>query len=630
MHIDTTPPVITEVYIDKSSDTGASDSDSITNDNTVTFKGVAEKGNLIELKIFSVDDPNTPAFTFNVTVSAADGSFSIDTSTLPDGTYYWQMVATDAAGNLSDAVKGAMPLIVDTSIAEFSAGLDAGSDSGDSSNDAITNQNTAQLSGKGEVGATVTLNSLTNSTTGESISIGSLSVVVGDDGKWQLQLPELSVDGVYNWSVTISDIAGNSQTLTGSFTLDTNIDFTGGLDSSSDSGDNSDLVTNIAEPIFSGAGTDGDKITVQLTGPDGYSQTLTTTVQNGVWEVTFADLAKLMADGTYSWVITATDIAGNSKELTGDFTFDSTPLDIDAKLLSDSGFDNADNITNSETLQIQVNVNDTASSVRLVVWPAAGSQSSPAFEQTLNFAGGNQYLFDVAGLDEGEYQYSVFATDIAGNVSQTSPITITIDRTPPAIDDAILDAESDTSLVPGENYSSDTTPSFSGKSEAGARITIEIFDKDGKPVAVEPQFVVADENGKWQFVLSTELADGDYTWVASAFDAAGNKSSSPTQTLHIDTTPPVIIEAYIDKSSDTGASDTDSITNDNTVTFKGVAEKGNLIELKIFSADDPNTPAFTFNVMVSAADGSFSIDTSALPDGTYYWQMVATDAAGNL
>ncbi|MGL4681085.1 MAG: Ig-like domain-containing protein, partial [Plesiomonas shigelloides] len=343
-----------------------------------------------------------------------------------------------------------------------------------------------QLSGKGEVGATVTLNSLTNSTTGESITIGSLTAVVGDDGNWQLQLPELSVDGVYDWSVTITDIAGNSQTLTGSFMLDTNIDFTGGLDSSSDSGDSSDLVTNIAEPKFSGVGTDGDKITVQLTGPDGYLQTLTTTVQNGVWEVKFADLAKLISDGTYSWVITAADIAGNSKELTGNFTFDSTPLDIEAKLLSDSGFDSADNITNSETLQIEVNVNDTASSVRLVVWPVSGSQSSPAFEQTLNFSGSNQYLFDVAGLDEGEYQYSVFATDIAGNVSQTSPITITIDRTPPAIEGAILDAESDTSLVPGENYSSDNTPAFSGKSEAGARITIEIFDKDGKPVAVEP------------------------------------------------------------------------------------------------------------------------------------------------
>ncbi|MGL4681322.1 MAG: Ig-like domain-containing protein, partial [Plesiomonas shigelloides] len=323
--IDRTPPVISEAYVDKSSDTGESDSDSITNDNTVTFKGVAEKGNLIELKIFSADDPNTPAFTFSVTVSAADGSFSIDTSALPDGTYYWQMVATDAAGNLSDVVKGTAPLIVDTAISEFSAGLDIGSDSGDSATDAITNQNAVQLSGKGEIGAIVTLNSLTNSTTGESISIGSLTAVVGDDGKWQLQLPELLVDGVYNWSVTISDIAGNSQTLSGSFTLDTNIDFTGGLDSSSDSGDSSDLVTNIAEPKFSGVGTDGDKITVQLTGPDGYLQTLTTTVQNGAWEVTFADLAKLMADGTYSWVITATDIAGNSKELTGNFTFDSTP-----------------------------------------------------------------------------------------------------------------------------------------------------------------------------------------------------------------------------------------------------------------------------------------------------------------
>ncbi|MGL5407724.1 MAG: Ig-like domain-containing protein, partial [Shewanella sp.] len=357
---------------------------------------------------------------------------------------------------------------------------------------------------------------------------------------------------------------------------------------------------------------------------------MTTTVQNGVWEVSFADVAKLTADGTYSWTITATDIAGNSKELTGNFTFDSTPLDIEAKLLSDSGFDSADNVTNSETLQIQVNVNDTASSVRLVLWPASGAQSTPAFEQTLNFSGSNQYGFDIPSLAEGEYQYCVIATDIAGNVSEMAPVTITIDRTPPAISDALLDAESDTSLVPGKNYSSDPTPSFSGKSEVGARVTIEIFDKDGKQVAVEPEFVVADENGNWQFVLSTELIDGDYTWVASALDAAGNKNSTASQVLHIDTTPPVITDAGVDSSSDSGVSDSDSITNDNTVTFKGVAEKGNVIELKIFNADAPDTPAFTFGVTVSEADGSFSFDTTALPDGTYYWEMVATDAAGNL
>ncbi|MGL4826060.1 MAG: Ig-like domain-containing protein, partial [Vibrionaceae bacterium] len=475
------------------------------------------------------------------------------------------------------------------------------------------------------------LNSLTNSTTGESVAVGNLTATVDENGNWQLQLPTLPADGVYSWSVTITDIAGNTQTLTGNFTFDTTINFTGGLDSGSDSGESSsDQVTNLAEPKFSGSGTDGDTITIELTGPDGYSQTLTTTVQNGVWQIDFADLAKLVADGNYSWVITATDVAGNSKELTGNFTFDTTPLDIDAKLLSDSGFDSADNVTNSDTLQIQVNVNDTASSVRLVLWPAGGDQNSPAFEQTLNFSGGNQYSFDIPGLDEGEYQYCVIATDIAGNVSELPPVTITIDRTPPAISDAQLDAESDTSLVPGENYSSDTTPSFSGKGEPGARVTIEIFDKDGNRVDVQPEFVVADANGNWQFVLSSELADGDYTWLASALDSAGNKNSSQPQELHIDTTPPVITEAGIEQSSDTGASDSDSITNDNTVTFKGVAEKGNVIELKIFNADSPDSPAFTFTVTVSASDGSFSIDTSALPDGTYYWQMVATDAAGNL
>ncbi|MGL4679811.1 MAG: Ig-like domain-containing protein, partial [Plesiomonas shigelloides] len=578
-------------------------------------------------KIFSDETLSTLAFTFKVTVNAADGSFSIDTSALPDGTYYWQMVATDAAGNLSDAVKGAAPLVVDTAITDFSAGLDAGSDSGESSDDAITNKNVAQLSGKGEPGATISLNSLINTTTGVSVAVGSLTATVDDNGRWQLQLPSLPNDGVYSWSVTITDIAGNSQTLTGSFTLDTNIDFTGGFDASSDSGESSsDLLTNVAEPKFSGTGTDGDTITVLLTGPNGYSQTLTTTVQNGAWEINFANLAKLVADGNYSWVATATDVAGNSKELSGDFSFDSTPLDIEAKLLSDSGFDNADHITNSDTLKFQVNVNDKASSVRLVLWPANGSQSTPTFEQSLSFTGSNQYSFSIPWLAEGEYKYCVIATDVAGNVSEMAPVSIIVDRTAPELGD-ITQAD-----LQGDQYVNDAALSFSGTGEPGSKIYFTLQRSDGTEINVSPAYVTVEADGSWTYQLdgtaALQLSDGTYNWSFIAEDVAGNRSAAKNGDFTLDTIDPVLEFTGIDASTDSGASSSDLITNNERPIFTGTISEPGTITVTLTSVSSGAT--FTQSVTVGAS-GAWSLTWGqAIAEGEYKVTLSATDLAGNL
>ncbi|MFA0016728.1 Ig-like domain-containing protein, partial [Vibrio lentus] len=69
---------------------------------------------------------------------------------------------------------------------------------------------------------------------------------------------------------------------------DNTIAVTARLDSGSDTGvDDSDQITNDTDPALSGTGTDGDMVTVTLTGPGGYSHVISTTVAQGVWSVTF-------------------------------------------------------------------------------------------------------------------------------------------------------------------------------------------------------------------------------------------------------------------------------------------------------------------------------------------------------
>ncbi|WP_181360319.1 Ig-like domain-containing protein, partial [Vibrio splendidus] len=204
-----------------------------------------------------------------------------------------------------------------------------------------------------------------------------------------------------------------------------------------------------------------------------------------------------------------------------------------------------------------------------------------------------------------------------------------IDKTAPTLSDVSLSDDSDTSLVAGSNHSNDSTPTFVGLSEAGARVSIRVTNNAGDPVTLEPDYVTVGQDGTWSYTPTTELTDGSYTWIAEVMDAAGNTATSSSTTLNIDTVVPTLSDVGLEAGSDTGRLDDDGITNDTTPTFSGTAEKGNKIELTLFNASSPDTAAYTFSMTVTESDGSWRLDTTTLAQGTYQWTVVATDAAGN-
>ncbi|WP_175365447.1 Ig-like domain-containing protein, partial [Aliivibrio logei] len=225
LNIDTVAPELSGVRLDASSDTGDLSDDSITKDTTPTFSGTAEQGNKIELTLFNIATPNIAAYTFTMTVDNVSGQWSLDTSELAQGSYRWVVVATDAAGNTSEQAS-TKTVVIDTAITDFNAGMDASTDSGSSNSDDITNVTQVKLSGTGEVGATVTLASLVNTASGASITVPMTSITVDADGNWLLSAPALSVDGTYEWTVNIVDIAGNTATQKGTFVFDNTISVT--------------------------------------------------------------------------------------------------------------------------------------------------------------------------------------------------------------------------------------------------------------------------------------------------------------------------------------------------------------------------------------------------------------------
>ncbi|ADG93142.1 Hemolysin-type calcium-binding region [Arcobacter nitrofigilis DSM 7299] len=80
--------------------------------------------------------------------------------------------------------------------------------------------------------------------------------------------------------------------------------------------------------------------------------------------------------------------------------------------------------------------------------------------------------------------------------------------------------------------------------------------------------------------------------------------------------------ADIIDSSDTGVSNNDNITSDNTPTIRGVTENGAIVTI---TDKDGNVVGST----IADENGNYSITTSELPDGTQDLKITATDKAGN-
>ncbi|HEY2156763.1 MAG TPA: DUF4394 domain-containing protein [Isosphaeraceae bacterium] len=135
----------------------------------------------------------------------------------------------------------------------------------------------------------------------------------------------------------------------------------------------------------------------------------------------------------------------------------------------------------------------------------------------------------------------------------------------------------------------------------------------------------ADSSGNYA-IATTKLADGPYTVQAIQFDASGVPSgASPAMSppLVIDTaTPPPPSVPHLLPADDTGFSDTDHYTRDNTPAFTGTALPGATVYL------------FANYVLIGSATatsaGTYLVQSTALPDGTYQIQASQFDVAGNV
>ncbi|MEB2779835.1 MBG domain-containing protein [Algoriphagus sp. C2-6-M1] len=187
------------------SDTGVSDADNITSDNTPTFTGTAEANATVEVFSGGASIGTTPVngagnWSFTPGVSLADGTFDITAT------------AIDAVGNTSDPSEP-LSITIDTTspLAPGTPDLLDTSDSGISDTDNITNDVTPSIEGTAEVGSSVVITS--------SID-GDLGAVTVDGlGQWSFTPGTDMSTGVHSITVTATDVAGNTSVSSASLSL---------------------------------------------------------------------------------------------------------------------------------------------------------------------------------------------------------------------------------------------------------------------------------------------------------------------------------------------------------------------------------------------------------------------------
>ncbi|MDX7324713.1 Ig-like domain-containing protein, partial [Providencia rettgeri] len=129
-------------------------------------------------------------------------------------------------------------------------------------------------------------------------------------GHWEVPLPAVKQDGVYDYQVKVTDTLGNTGASKGQFTVDSQVDsLSADLDVQSDSGDIGDKVTKETRPHFTGKAEAGSRIELTIDG----QQLKTFADSHGDWAVAAQEV---LTDGTYDYVVKATDVAGNEVVIT--------------------------------------------------------------------------------------------------------------------------------------------------------------------------------------------------------------------------------------------------------------------------------------------------------------------------
>ncbi|MGO2373739.1 MAG: tandem-95 repeat protein [Pseudoalteromonas prydzensis] len=518
-------------------------------------------------------------------------------------------------------------------------------------NSAGTNQAIVNITGQNDAPTDISLSSasINQSSTGPGANIGSLTtsdVDTSDSHSYTFVSSGASVNGTCsadtnNSSFQISGtliqtqaalsagsyivcVQSNDATTTfqKAFTITVNDNVapsapsTPDLNAAADSGlSTTDNITNDTTPTFSGTAESGSTVSL-------YSDQVgagATVIGSGIatdgnWQITTSTLT---AGLDHAISAKATDSANNVSSsssaltVTIDTTAPSAPSAADLTAASDSGSSSTDNITNNTTPTF-TGTGTTGDTITLIS-SVDGSIGSTVV------SGGVWSITVGSAMTSGSHTIVARATDSAGNITNGTSTTITIDTnvsapsitTPIEVDGRINAVEDAHVLIQGSG------------ADSGATVNVTISDGSNNL----SRTVTADGSGAWtisgsEFDVSS-FNNGTLTVSATQSDAAGNTSSATSTSVILDNAAPnaLTITTPIEVDGRINA------VEDNAVLIVGSgAESGAAVKVDIGGVNVTVTADSSGNWSLSGNE----LDISALNNGTLTVSATQTDSAGNI
>nr|WP_248595608.1 Ig-like domain-containing protein [Candidatus Accumulibacter phosphatis] len=466
--IDQTPPVAPSGLDLAAADDSANDTDNITNVTTaLTISVAGENDATLELFDDDNDDGIVDAGESLGYGTVAGGTYSFDVA-LAEGVHKIKAIQTDVAGNPSP-VSTALEITIDTTLATPTVDLtfDSGTDG-----DLLTNDASLTVSAAaGDVTRMFTVDSGTPASTYD---------------------PNALADGTHLVLVTDTDTAGNIQSASITFTLDTTL-ATPTVTLSADSGINGDNVTNDANLAFSLAAGDVTRMF---------------TVDGGTPASTYDPNA--LADGLHLVQVTDTDMAGNVQSASITFTLDTFVATPGVALNSDTGSNSSDGITKDAMVNV------------------SGLETGGTWQYSTNNGSswtiGTGSSFTLAQLPYAAGHIQVKQSDLAGNNSLIANIAsaVTVDTTAPSAITSSVTAISEDTGTPGDFITNDGIVDVSGlyNDVVGVGETIQVSANGSAWVNAVP-FSSTGGGGIWA-AANVALVPGSGTLSTRTIDTAGN------------------------------------------------------------------------------------------------------------
>jgi len=202
--VDTLAPTVPSVPdLNAGSDTGDSNSDNVTNDDTPQLDGTGEIGSTVELT-------SDVAGSLGTAVVDGSGNWTLTPgAALAEGTHSITAKATDAAGNVS-ADSGALSLEIDTTDPNAPVITGVAMDTG-TADDGVTSDDTLEISGTAEADSMVEV----------YIGAGSIGTIAADgSGDWMLDHSANALgEGDFVITADATDLAGNTSADSADFDL---------------------------------------------------------------------------------------------------------------------------------------------------------------------------------------------------------------------------------------------------------------------------------------------------------------------------------------------------------------------------------------------------------------------------